>query len=200
MKKKAIFGGTFDPIHIGHLYIASRTLYDLNIDEVLFMPSGNPPHKINSNITDAYMRYEMVKMAVKYEPRFKVSNFEVDKKKPCYTYETIETMKIREPDTKWYFLSGADCLMELNTWKNVNIILKNCTLIVFNRPGYDKDEIVLQKKAIEKKYNTDVFFLDIPMVDISSTNIRNSIKKGENPGCLLPEGVWNTIRQLNLYK
>jgi nicotinate-nucleotide adenylyltransferase len=199
MKKKAIFGGTFDPIHVGHLYIASRALYDLDIDEVVFMPSGNPPHKKNSNITDAYLRYEMVKTASKYEPRFIVSNFEVDKKKPCYTYETIEAMRLKEPDTKWYFLSGADCLMELNTWKNVDRILKICNLIVFNRPGYIKDEIIAQKNKIEDRYNTEILFLDIPLLDISSTGIRNAIKEGKNMSCLLSEGVWNTIRELNLY-
>lgn len=199
MKKKAIFGGTFDPIHIGHLYIASRALYDLDIDEVVFMPSGNPPHKISSNITDAYLRYEMVKMAIKVEKRFKVSNYEIDKKKPCYTYETIEAMRNMEPDTKWYFLAGADCLMELNAWRNVDRILKNCTLIVFNRPGYIIDEISKQKSIIEEKYDTEILFLDIPLIDISSTGIRNDIRAGKNLGCLLSQGVWNMIKELNLY-
>lgn len=199
MKRMAIFGGTFDPIHIGHLYIASRALYDLDIDEVVFMPSGNPPHKNNSNITDAYLRYEMVKMAVKYESRFKVSSFEVNKKEPCYTYETLEAIKRKEPDRELYFLSGADCLMELDTWKRVDRIFKSCTLVVFNRPGYGKNEISEQKSVIERRYGTKIIFLDIPLIDISSTEIRNAIRKGENPGCLLPEAVWNTIKEMNLY-
>lgn len=199
MKRKAIFGGTFDPIHVGHLYIASKAIYDLALDEVIFMPDGNPPHKNNFNITDAYLRYEMVKMAVRYEPKFKVSDFEINKKGFCYTYETVEAFKAMEEDTQLFFLSGVDCLMELETWKNVDRILNNCTLTVFNRPGYMKEDIEKQKKVIEEKYKSKIIFMDVPPLDISSTEIRRSIKLGRSYACLLPESVWNMVVELKLY-
>lgn len=199
MKKKAIFGGTFNPIHIGHLCIAMNALYGLGLDEIIFMPCGNPPHKRDSNILDAYLRYEMVSMTIKYEEKFKVSNFEISRDVPSYTFETMEYFKKNEPDTIWYFLSGADCLMEIDSWKNVSRILNSCNLAVFSRPGYIKEDILKQKRIVEERYGKKIFFLDMPLIDISSTEIRNSIRAGKNVSCLLPESVWNFINQLNLY-
>lgn len=199
MKKKAIFGGTFNPIHMGHLCIAMNALYELGLDEIIFMPCGNPPHKRDADILDAYLRYEMVSMAAKCEKRFKVSNFEILRNVPSYTFETVEYFKKNEPDTIWYFLTGADCLMEIGSWKNVNRILNSCSLAVFSRPGYIKKDILKQKGIVEKRYGKEIFFLDMPLLDISSTEIRKSIKAHKNVSCLLPESVWNFINQLNLY-
>lgn len=200
MANKGLFGGTFDPIHFGHLYIAQEALHRLRLDNILFMPSGNPPHKTTKNKTDANIRYELVKMAIKDEEKFVLSSYEIDSKGLSYTYKTLEYLKWKEPDTKWYFITGVDCLMELDLWKNVADIFKLSTLVVFNRSGYKKEEILYQKKAVEEKYNVEIIFLDINPVDISSTEIKNMLKEGKGVSHLLPLNVFNKIVELDLYK
>ena len=115
--KKAIFGGTFDPIHIGHIHIAYEALYNLHLDKVLFMPAGNPPNKINKNITDATIRYDLVKKAIEYESNFEISDYEIMKKEYSYTYKTLERFSKLQNDIEWYFLIGGDSLMDLDNWK-----------------------------------------------------------------------------------
>jgi nicotinate-nucleotide adenylyltransferase len=198
--KKAIFGGTFDPIHIGHIHIAYEALYNLNLDKIIFMPAGNPPHKTNKLITDAKIRYQLVKNAIENENHFEISDYEINKKENSYTYETNEFFSELDSNIEWYFLIGADSLMELNKWKNVDRILNSCKLIVYNRAGFTKEEMLMQKYYIEQKFNKKIVFLDMPILDISSTNIRNNIKEGRTVNYLLPRGVEEIIVNFQLYK
>jgi nicotinate-nucleotide adenylyltransferase len=200
MSDKGLFGGTFDPIHFGHLYIAQEALHKLNLDSLVFMPSGNPPHKTNREKTDAFIRYELVNMAIRDEKKFVSSSYEIDSQGLSYTYKTLEYLRHMEPNTNWYLITGVDCLMELNFWKNVDEIFRLCTLVVFNRLGYKKDNILKQKKVVEEKYNIKIIFLDINPIDISSTNIKKMLKDGKNVSHLLPMNVLNTILELGLYK
>lgn len=199
MKKKGIFGGTFDPIHDGHLHIAYESIYKLGLDEVIFMPSGSPPHKTNKVITEAEIRYKLVKEAIKGEEKFKVSKYEIDKKGLSYTYETLKVFNEKERNTQWYFITGVDCLMNIYTWKNIYSILDSCKFVVFNRNGYEKKDIIDQKMQVEKQFNKEIIFLDIPIMEISSTNIRDKVKKGENISYLVPEGVNNLLESMKLY-
>ncbi|WP_138203994.1 nicotinate-nucleotide adenylyltransferase [Haloimpatiens lingqiaonensis] len=199
MTKKAIFGGTFDPIHIGHLYIAYQALYKLNLDKIIFVPSGNPPHKTERIITDSKLRYHMIFEAIKGEKNFELSSYEIEKRGLSYSYETIEYFKNSEKDTEWYFITGVDCLMEIETWKNVDDILSNCKFIVFNRPGYNICDILKWKEFIQNKYKKNIEFLDIPLLDISSTEIKNMIKNGQEVYYLLPKGVDEYIKHKELY-
>ena len=200
MVSKAIFGGTFDPIHNGHMHIAYEALYRLRLDKVIFMPSGNPPHKLGKKLTDASLRYEMVKTAIKQEPCFEISDYEITKNALSYTYQTLQHFKNIEKNTVWYFLTGVDCLMDINQWKNTDEIFKLATLIVFNRPGYNIEDIKKQKSEIENKYSNKIIFLDIPLLDISSTNIRSSVKEDKNVSYLLPENVYSMINKFGMYK
>jgi len=200
MNRKAIFGGTFDPIHNGHLHIAYEALNFLNLDKIIFMPSGNPPHKLKVDKTDAFIRCELIKMAVRGESFFQVSDYEINRKEINYTYKTLEHFLSLEPDTDWYFITGVDCLMELDSWKNVDRILNGCKLVVFNRPGYEKEEILKQKLKIEKIYNKEIIFMDLPLLDISSSTIKKKIKNGDNVSYLMPNGVYNTVLELGLYR
>jgi|SRR3712207_1936338 len=199
MKNKAIFGGTFDPIHNGHLHIAYEALYKLKLDKIIFVPSGNPPHKSCNEITNKLIRYEMVNAVVRSEKRFEISSYETDKKEKSYTYDTVEYFRSMYPNDKWYFITGVDCLMNLKRWKNVDKIMKMCTFVVFNRPGYNKSATLKQKKEIEDLYDTKIEFLDIPLLDISSTDIRRLIWEGKNVRYVIPEGVYEIIKKLNLY-
>lgn len=198
--KKAIFGGTFDPIHIGHVHIAYEALYNLHLDKILFMPAGNPPNKINKNITDAQIRYDLVEKAVKCENHFEISDYEINKKENSYTYETLELFNDLQSDIEWYFLIGADSLMDLDNWKNVDRLLNSCKLVVYNRAGFAVEDVLKQKKYLEQKFNNKILFLNMPIIDISSTNIRNNIKEGRNVDYLLPSGVKEIIDKHHLYK
>jgi nicotinate-nucleotide adenylyltransferase len=199
MIKKGIFGGTFDPIHNGHLYIAHEALHRLALDSILFMPAGNPPLKTGRKKTDASIRYELVKMAIRREKRFSLSSYEIEEKGVSYTYKTLDHFKAIEPETEWYFITGADCLVSLNLWKNVERILEACKLVVFNRPGFAKEDILLQKKKVEEHYKKEIIFLDLNLFDISSTAIKHMIKQGRDASYLLPESVYNTALELGIY-
>jgi nicotinate-nucleotide adenylyltransferase len=198
--KKAIFGGTFDPIHLGHVNIAYEALYNLQLDKILFMPAGKPPNKMSKKITDAKVRYDLVKRAIEGETHFEISDYEINKKESSYTYETVELFSKLQRSIEWYFLIGVDSLMDLGNWKNVDRILDNCKLVVYNRAGFTTEEVSKQKKNIEQEFNIKIIFLDMPILDISSTTIRSYIKQGRKVNYLLPNGVEKIINEFQLYK
>ena len=194
MKKKAIFGGTFDPIHNAHLYVAHKAIRDLNLDSVIFMPSARPPHKLGLKTTDPYIRYEMVKMAIRGVEKFEVSDYELNQKALSFTYKTLEFFTQLEPDTEWYFLTGMDCLMDIEKWKNSDKIFELCHFVVYNRTGYDF------KNVVQNKYFSRAIYLHMPILDISSSQIREDIRIGKNVSSLVPENVYNLVNELELYK
>lgn len=197
MKKIGIIGGTFNPIHLAHLYIAYEAKCQLNLDKVIFMPAGSPPHKKNEDILEAPLRYKMVLEAIKKYEDFEISNYEIEKEGFSYTYETLENFKSK--DNILYFITGADCLINIEKWKNPDRIFKASKLVVFNRPGYDKESLKLQKNEIEKNYNTSINFLDIMDLEISSTMIRDRIKDGKKIDFFIPKEVLDFIRKNNIY-
>lgn len=197
MKKIGIIGGTFNPIHLAHIYIAYEAKCQLNLDKVIFMPAGSPPHKKNEDILEAPLRYKMVLEAIKKYEDFEISNYEIEKEGFSYTYETLENFKSK--DNILYFITGADCLINIEKWKNPDRIFKASKLVVFNRPGYDKESLKLQKNEIEKKYNTSINFLDIMDLEISSTMIRDRIKDGKKIDFFIPKEVLDFIRKNNIY-
>lgn len=199
MKKKAIFGGTFDPIHIGHLHVAYEAVYKLNLDSVIFVPAGNPPHKRKKYVTDSKIRYNIVDIAIKDEDKFEISDYELKKQGMSYTYETIEYFKNKEKDTQWFFISGMDCLMEIESWKNVNIILNNVCFVAFSRIGYNINDVKKYKKYLEERYCANIILLDIPIIDISSTYIREKIKYGQEVKYLIPHKAYRYIKDMGLY-
>ncbi|GAA0823575.1 nicotinate-nucleotide adenylyltransferase [Clostridium tertium] len=197
MEKIGIIGGTFNPIHLAHLYIAYEAKCQLNLDKVIFMPAGSPPHKKNEDILEAPLRYKMVLEAIKKYEDFEISNYEIEKEGFSYTYETLENFK--SDDNILYFITGADCLINIEKWKSPDRIFKTSKLVVFNRPGYDKESLKLQKNEIEKKYNTSINFLDIMDLEISSTMIRDRIKEGKKIDFFIPKEVLDFIRKNNIY-
>ncbi|MDU2155544.1 nicotinate-nucleotide adenylyltransferase [Clostridium sp.] len=197
MKKIGIIGGTFNPIHLAHLYIAYEAKCQLNLDKVIFMPAGSPHHKKNEDILEAPLRYKMVLEAIKKYEDFEISNYEIEKEGFSYTYETLENFK--SEDNILYFITGADCLINIEKWKNPDRIFKTSKLVVFNRPGYDKESLKLQKNEIEKKYNTSINFLDIMDLEISSTMIRDRIKEGKKIDFFIPKEVLDFIIKNNIY-
>ncbi|KYH34495.1 nicotinate-nucleotide adenylyltransferase [Clostridium tepidiprofundi DSM 19306] len=200
MIKKAIFGGTFDPIHNGHIQVAYEAMYKLKLDKVIFMPSGNPPHKQESKVTDSNIRCRLVEAAIQHEKNFDISYYEVNKCELSYTYETVKHFKQSEPNTEWYFIAGADCLIDIDSWYNVEGILDYCDFVVFNRTEYSIEDILIQKAKVEKIYNKKIIFIDEHILQISSTDIRNKIKNNRSASYLVPHDAYKLIKELNLYK
>lgn len=190
-------GGTFDPIHNAHLYIAYEAKELLGLDKVIFIPNGSPPHKDNKNITGASLRYRMVLEAIKDFEDFEVSKYEIEKKELSYTYKTLDHFK--EDDVELYFITGADCLVDLDKWKNVSEIFSLCKFVVFTRPGFKEEDLIEEKKRAEKKYNGEIIFLNILDLEISSTDIRKRISEGKRIDFFVPKRVINLIEKENIY-
>ena len=200
MKRYGMMGGTFNPIHLAHLYIAYEAKETLNLDKVIFMVAGNPPHKKESSVIDSNYRYDMVKMAIKDYSGFEISDYEIQKQGYSYTYETLKYLKGDEGDVEVFFIAGADSLMDIEKWKNPELVLSNCTFVAFNRGEYNKETLEEQKKKLQDKYNSNIILLDISNLDISSSMIRERIINGKRVDFFMHEKVMKYIEQNNLYR
>lgn len=200
MKRIGVLGGTFDPPHKGHIYIAKEAYKRLELDKIIFMPAGTPPHKTYKQITDGHIRYEMVKLTVKTYPYFVVSNYEISKNGLSYTYLTLRHLKKENKDSEIYFIAGADSLLQLEEWRNVQEILDDATLVIFGRPGFSKEKLLRKKYIIEEKYKHEIIYLDLLELDISSSDIRKEINKGLPIPSLINEEVRKYINDMGLYK
>lgn len=200
MKRYGIIGGTFDPIHYAHLYIAYEAKEQLNLDEVIFMPAGKQPLKANNIITDSKLRYNMVKVAIESYDKFSVSNYEIEKGGLSFTYETLEYFKNKSAeDMELFFITGADCLETLGKWREVEKIFSLATLVVFPRSGMSKEEMIQKKQAIEEKYNGKIIILNLKELEISSTYIRERVNRNQRIDFFVPSKVKDIIYKNELY-
>lgn len=194
-------GGTFDPIHFGHLFVAEEVRTRLNLDKIIFMPTGLPPHKNNSNITQSIHRYAMALIATGSNPYFEVSTIELDKKEISYTIDTVKELKKLKTEVKeFYFITGADALLQLSTWKNIGQLINECKFIAATRPGFEYKDMEEEIERLEKEYNTKIYEMSTTSLQISSTEIRDRVKKDCSIRYLLPEAVRNYIYKYGLYK
>ncbi|SKA94640.1 nicotinate-nucleotide adenylyltransferase [Caloramator quimbayensis] len=193
-----IYGGTFNPIHIGHLIAADEVLNLFQLDKIIFIPVGIPPHKDN-NIAPAKNRYEMIKLAINGNRKFEVSDIEIKREGYTYTYDTLMELKSIYSKDKLHFIIGYDAFKESDTWKMADKVYEMVSFIVVNRGGFDikMHEDIEYKK---RKYNADVKYVKIPDIEISSTDIRLRISKGLNYRYMLPEAVFNYIIKNELYR
>ncbi len=203
-EKIGIMGGTFNPIHHGHLVTAQEALSQFKLDIVIFIPTGSPPHKIENEIASAEDRYIMTVIATSSNSNFFVSRMEIDRKGESYTIDTVRQLKkIYGRDSLLYFITGADAILEILTWKNTNEIVSLCKFIAATRPGYNLTRLEDLKKRLFKSRtaaNKKIFVMEIPALSISSTDIRNRVRNNRPIGYLLPEGVSNYILKHGLYK
>lgn len=196
-----IMGGTFDPIHYGHLVTAEAARIEFNLDEVIFTPTGNPPHKKAYKVTLAEDRYMMTVLAVNSNPFFSVSRTEIERQGYSYTVDTLkEFSKQYGTDTKLFFISGADAILDIFTWKDVQEVLSYCTFIAATRPGYPIEKLEQRLLDIKRIYGKPIYPLQVTGMDISSTQIRNRVKKGLSVKYLLPESVEVYIKKHGLYR
>jgi len=194
-----VFGGTFDPPHIGHLVLASEGLSKLSLDEVLWVLTPTPPHKQNSTITALKYRIEMLEVALMSDPKFSLSRADIDRTPPHFTLGTMQWLEQKYPDDKFVYLMGSDSLIDLPTWKKSSEILSHCqTIGVLRRQDAEIDLDALESALPGLRAKTRYF--KGPSVDISAREIRERVKIGAPYRYLVPHGVADVIRRLDLYK
>ena len=200
MSKIGVLGGTFSPIHFGHLIIGEQALDEFHLDEVIFMPSGRSYLKMDMEMPPPEVRLQMVELAVKDNPRFSVSAIEIKRGGNTYTADTIDELKEVMPDTELYFITGADALHEMKKWVEPERIFKGCTVITSVRNNEKKGGLLKDISFYEEHYNAKIELLHTTNIDISSSMIRDLISKGRSVRYYLPEEVRRYILDHNLYE
>ncbi len=193
-------GGTFDPVHVGHLVVAEEARAQFKLDEVVFIPSGTPPHKKDYRVTPAEDRYKMTLLATAGNPAFSVSRMEIDRSGLSFAVDTLRALKeIHAPGTKFYFITGLDAILEILTWKDPDHVFRLCHFIAATRPGFHADD-VKKKFHGRKEILRKVRMLEVPALAISSSDIRRRVCRKMPVKYLLPEAVENYIYKHHLYR
>ena len=197
MRKVGIMGDTFDPIHIGHLILGENAYLQLGLDKVVFMPSGNPPHKLNREGRASDMqRMDMVKLAIATNTHFEISDIEMNEEGYSYTFRTLERLNAEHPDTRYYFIIGADSLFDFDKWMNPQRICNACTLVVATRNHTSNSQLDAAIMHVRTKYQADVVKLDTENIDCSSHQIRSWVAQGHTVKYYVPDTV---INYMNIY-
>ena len=189
-----IMGGTFDPIHHGHLVAGSEVADLFDLDLVIFVPTGQPWQKQDRWVSPAEHRYLMTVIATASNPRFLVSRVDIDRDKPTYTVDTLTDIKARYPDAELFFITGADALAGILSWKDWEKLFDLATFVGVTRPGY-----ILQEDGIPEHFQDRVELVEIPAMAISSTGCRERAKAGKPVWYLVPDGVVQYIAKHQLY-
>ncbi|PYG86937.1 nicotinate-nucleotide adenylyltransferase [Ruminiclostridium sufflavum DSM 19573] len=199
--KVGICGGTFDPIHMGHLAITELARCELNLDKVLFIPSGMPPHKDLNTVTSPIHRLNMVRCAVSGNPFFEAVDLEVERNGYTYTVDTLnELHKMYPEDTDFYYIIGADVVMDLLTWKRTEEVFALTKFIAVMRAGYQDKAFIEQIKVLRQKFDIELIPFEAPLIEISSTFIRERISKNQSVKYLVSDCVDAYIKENNLYR
>lgn len=199
-QKIGILGGTFNPIHIGHLILAEQARSEFSLDKVILMPSGVSYFKKDLKVLPAETRYEMTAIACKDNPYFCVSDMEIRRKGNTYTADTIQELKKQSPDTHYYFIIGADTLLQMETWYHPELIFDSCTVLCAVRDKLTPEELQAKKKELVTKYNADIEFLHTTNLEISSKMLRNMVLSGRSIRYYVTDEVLQYIEEHNLYQ
>jgi nicotinate-nucleotide adenylyltransferase len=201
-KRIGILGGTFDPIHIGHLIIAETVRGSYDLKKVLFIPSAHPPHKKERKVSKADHRYQLVSLSVADNPFFEVCDAEMRRKGKSYSVETLRALQQHEGGSAdYFFVIGGDSVPELRTWKNIEELARLCTLVVVARPGWEMNRIAEEELGLPQWIKKGLLqnVVSGPMIGLSSTDIRDRIKKGQSIRYLVPRAVEEYIVAQGLY-
>lgn len=200
MKKVGIMGGTFNPIHLGHLSLAENAYEQLDLDIVVFIPSKNPPHKAKpEDITDQ-QRIDMIQLAIQGNPHFELSAIEMEREGMTYTADTMTLLKEQNPNTEYYFIIGADSLFMMHQWYQPQIIFDHCIVAAANRDHGDQEALKKQIQVLKNEYNANIILIDMPTVQVSSCNIRERVAEGKSIRYYLPSSVHEYIESKCLYR
>ncbi len=201
-RRIGVFGGTFNPIHVGHLVMAEEVYKHHHLSKVIFIPAYIPPHKSAADLTAAHHRYQMVKEAIKGNEKFEVSDFEIKREVKSYTIDTVQNLlHLYGKDCDAFLIIGADSLNELMLWKDIERLSELCHFVIVNRPGYSTDIPSRLTDVIGEDMVLDMENLkvEIAPIEISSTDIRKRLKGGSEAGNLVPPRVETYIREHGLY-
>lgn len=199
MKKIGIMGGTFNPIHHGHLILAESTYEQLNLDKILFMPLKNPPHKAISGEVNEKQRVDMISLAIKDNPHFEISTMELDREGITYTAETLTILTRENPDTEYYFIVGADSLFYMQNWMEPQTVFRLCTVVAASRNQVEKDQIYNQMEYLKNIFSANIMLIHMPVIEISSAMIRERVASAKTIRYYVPETVKEYIASNRLY-
>ena len=196
-----IMGGTFDPIHLGHIQLAEQALNEVHLDRILFMPNHTPWMKRGKGVLDIEHRLNMVRLGIEDHPSFELSLVEIEAAGDSYTYQTLEALKKDYPkDTQLYFIVGADSLFNMEDWVHPELILQNAVILAAVRDGHDKDALNKQKERLLDLFGGEIRLLSMEQVDISSTRIREEFYRSASVREMLPKKVAEYITKNHLYQ
>ena len=199
--KIGIMGGTFDPIHIGHLLLGEFAYEDFGLDEIWFLPNGNPPHKETADTgTSLEHRIEMIRKAIEGVPHFRLNLHEANTEEHSYTYRTMQEFNQMFPEHEFYFILGADSLFSIEQWKYFREIFPTCTILAAMRDDKDAREMQRQILYLTEKYGARSRLLQAPLLEISSTVIRDRASRDLGVRYMVPDSVAEYIRTNHLYK
>lgn len=195
-----ILGGTFDPVHIAHLFIAEAARDAYQLDRVLFIPTGDPPHKKTNRLAPGRERIRMLEEAIRDNPAFQVDDMEITRGGTTYTIDTLRELRMKYPGSQLYFIVGGDTLLDLKNWRNFESVAQMCSFIVYQRPGYHNEEMEREALELAKIYRADIHFAEGPNLEISSKYIRSRLVQNQSIRYLVPASVEEYIRKQGLYK
>lgn len=199
-RRLGIMGGTFDPVHFGHLVTAERARGEFELDAVWFLPSGNPPHKDPRRVTDPHHRFVMTQVATLSNPHFEVSRMDIEREGVSYTIDTLRSLKkLYGDETQLFFITGADAILEIMGWKDPEEILTLADFIAATRPGFSLSHAQPEIREWFLKQGRSPHVLQVPAMAISSTDIRERVGKNQSIRYMVPSEVEYYIHKYGLY-
>lgn len=201
IRKIGIFGGSFDPVHLGHTGLAEDAMKQAGLEKVVFIPARLQPFKLDKKLASGEDRIEMLKLAAGNTAGFEISTYELDNEGVSYSYLTMRAMQEKYgKDVKLYFITGTDAFLKIDQWKNAEELLTEYSFVIGTRPGYKQDELESYIKNIHKTYGTEIININNVQVDVSSTEIRDIISSGGSAEGLISAEVERYIRNNGLYE
>ena len=199
--KIGIMGGTFDPIHIGHLLLGEFAYEEFGLDEIWYLPNGNPPHKQQTEEKDALRhRVEMIRQSIREVPYFKLCLHEAKENEHSYTYQTMRELNALYPGDEFYFILGADSLFAIETWKYFREIFPTCTILAAMRDDKDAADMEKQIQYLESAYGAKIRILRAPLLKISSTTLRERVSQGKSIYYMVTDAAAEYIKKNHLYQ
>ncbi len=199
-QKIGILGGTFNPIHTGHIKLAETALMQADLDKVIFMPSGKSYMKRNLYVLPGEERYRLIALSIEDFPQFQVSDLEIKRQGNTYTYETLEILQEQNPSREYYFILGADCLFSMENWVEPQRIFDACTVLAAVRNGKNRAELEKQALYLQEKFSAEIMLLDFEEIELSSSEIRQRIADNRSLNGLVPIKAAEYIAKQGFYK
>lgn len=199
IRRLGILGGTFDPVHHAHLVAAQEAQHQLVLDRVLFVPAGDPPHKPSQPLSPTHHRLRMLELAIADQPHFAISRVDLDRPGPCYTVDTLALLRSEwGPGPTFFFVEGSDSLADMPSWYQPQRLLELCELVVVERPGVELDLSQLKRQL--PGITSRIHWVQMPLLEISSTGLRTRVRAGRPISYLVPPAVEVYIREHGLYR